>query len=153
MPSETEKPHNDDLAKKTAKQLPSFLVLLFVLLPLMTIAVYTTLQTFRDLHQFTLSRRQTIAFLTAATMRERIERVIDVGTALTLRVQFQELVESGTLCYGELWSSALALRRFVYPMLIVPLAIQQITLECRHTGSVETISKIQLIYACCRQLP
>lgn len=82
-------------SEKTAKQLPAFLILLFVLLPLLIIAVYTSLQTFRDLHQFTLSRRQTIAFLTAATTQERLEKIIDVGTSLATRVQFQKLIESG----------------------------------------------------------
>lgn len=71
------------------------LALFFVLSPLLIAAVYTSLELFRDLHNVTLSRRQTVAFLVAATLKEKLDRVIDVGVSLSTRVQFQKLVEAG----------------------------------------------------------
>lgn len=85
--------HNSSL--KTAKKLPAFLVLFLVISPLLIAAFYTSFELFRDLHNFTLSRRQAIAFLAASTLKERLDRVTDVGVSLSTRVRFQKLVESG----------------------------------------------------------
>ena len=86
---------NNQPSAKTAKRLPLFLILFLVIFPLFIIAFYTSVQTFRDLHNFTLSRRQAIAYLAAVTVKEKIDRVIDVGVSLAIRVQFQKLIASG----------------------------------------------------------
>lgn len=80
---------------KAVKHLPVFLVLFLVISSLLSAAIYTSLGMFRDLHEFTLSRRETMAFLASTTLKEKLDRVIDVGISLSTRVQFQKLVESG----------------------------------------------------------
>ena len=52
-------------------------------------------QTFNELDEFTLSRREAIASLAATTLKEKFDRIIDVGISLSTRVQFQKLVEAG----------------------------------------------------------
>lgn len=94
LPSEENKSSNK-VSKKAARQLPVFLTLCFVVLPLAAAAFYVSLGVFRDLQDFTFSRRQTIAFLIAATMQEKLDRVVDIGTSLSTRVQFQKLIEAG----------------------------------------------------------
>jgi len=51
-------------------------------------------QTFRELHDFTLSRREAIASLAATTIKEKFDKVVDVGISLSTRAQFQKLVEA-----------------------------------------------------------
>ncbi len=97
----TDKFPTHNATKKTARHLPVFLALCFVVTPLIIAAAYTSLELFRDLHTFTLSRRETIAFLVATTLKEKLDRVIDVGTSLSTRVQFQKFVEA------EKWDEAI----------------------------------------------
>lgn len=95
MFSKTENSFNHKSSEKKVRRLPIFLVLLLVIFPLIIAAVYTSFNLYYDLHDFTLSRRQAVAFLTAALMKEKLDRVIDVGVSLSTRVQFQNLVEAG----------------------------------------------------------
>lgn len=81
--------------REMVKRLPLVLVLLLVLSPLLVAAAFTSFQTFRDLNDFTLSKRGTIAFLAATTLKERLDRVIDVGISFATRVQFRNLIASG----------------------------------------------------------
>ena len=71
------------------------MLLLLVILPLCIVAAHTTLELFRDLNDFTLSRREAVAFLAATTLKEKLDRTIDVGISLSTRVQFQGLAEAG----------------------------------------------------------
>ncbi|MDP3696611.1 MAG: ATP-binding protein [Candidatus Taylorbacteria bacterium] len=80
---------------KAVKHWSVFLVLFLVVSLLVIAAVYTSLGVFRDLHTFTLSRRQAVAGLAASVVRGNLEKVIDVGISLSDRAQFQEFVESG----------------------------------------------------------
>ena len=94
MFSKNENSFNHNSSAKKVRRLPIFLVLFLVMFPLIIAAVYTSLNLYSDLHDFTLSRRQAVAFLTAALMKEKLDRVIDVGISLSTRVQFQKLVEA-----------------------------------------------------------
>jgi len=95
MFSKTDNSFNRKSSAKTARHMPVFLVLLLVILPLLIAAVYTSRELFRDLDKFTFSGRETTAFLVATTLKEKLDRVIDVGVSLSTRVQFQKLVEAG----------------------------------------------------------
>ena len=87
--------HNYDTSRKPARQLPIFLVLSLIIFPLLLAALYMSFQTFRELHDFTLSRREAIASLAATMVKEKFDKGIDVGISLSTRVQFQKFVESG----------------------------------------------------------
>lgn len=95
MFSKTDNHFNHNSSRQTAKQWSVLLVLFLVTLPLAIVAVYTSFGLFRDLHDFTLSRRKTIAFLVAATLKEKLDKVIDVGVSLSTQVEFQKSVENG----------------------------------------------------------
>ncbi len=95
MFSKTNNTSLNNSSNGTVKHLSVFLVLGLVIFPLLVVASYTILQTFRDLHNFTLSRRQAVAFLAATLMKEKLDGIIDVGISLSTRVQFQKLVEAG----------------------------------------------------------
>jgi hypothetical protein len=60
-----------------------FLVIIF---PLILIAALSYVRTYRDLTDFALSRRQAIASLAAATIKEKLDRLIDIGISLATRV-------------------------------------------------------------------
>lgn len=84
---------NHNSSAKAVKRLPVFLVLFLVIFPLFVAAVYTSLESFHDLHKFTLSRKEAVASLAATILKEKFDRVIDVGTSLSTRVQFQIIVK------------------------------------------------------------
>ncbi|TSC55429.1 MAG: Multi-sensor signal transduction histidine kinase [Parcubacteria group bacterium Gr01-1014_18] len=95
MLSETGKSPNHNATKKATWHWPIFAVLSLIILPLILAAFYVSFQTFRELHNFTLSRREGFASLAAIMIKEKFDRVIDVGISLSTRVRFQELVEAG----------------------------------------------------------
>jgi signal transduction histidine kinase len=66
-----------------------------IIFPVLLVAVISSLRTYRDMTQAALDRRQAIASLAAATLRERIDRLIDLGLSLATRVDFRELVAQG----------------------------------------------------------
>lgn len=70
-------------------------IFLAILSPVILIAVFAYLETYRDLTQFTLSRRQSIAYLAATALRQRFDRLIDIGVSLATRVRFRQLVTEG----------------------------------------------------------
>ena len=70
-------------------------VFLVFLSPVLLLASFSYITTYRDLTNFTLSRRQVIAYLAAATLKEKLDRLIDIGISLATRVRFRQLVGQG----------------------------------------------------------
>ncbi len=68
------------------------LLLLVLILPVLLIAVVSYLTTERDLTDAAFSRRQTIAHLAAAIVKEKLDRITDIGISLATRVRFRQLV-------------------------------------------------------------
>jgi len=66
---------------------------------------YVTLE--RELTEAALARRAALAALAATTLSEKLERLVDIGTALATRVRFQELVAAGR------WAEAIQILRRV----------------------------------------
>lgn len=66
-----------------------------VILPVLLVAVISSARTYKDLTRGALDRRQAIASLAAATLKERIDRLMDLGLSLATRVRFRELVARG----------------------------------------------------------
>ena len=83
------------LNQKKERFSTKFLLIFFFVLPLIIIAALSIFNSYKELGNFTLERRQTIAYLAASTVHEKLERVIDVGLSLSNRVQFQNLIEAG----------------------------------------------------------
>lgn len=82
-------------------------LLLVIIFPLILIAAFSYVRTHRDLTDFALSRRQAIASLAAATIKEKLDRLTDIGVSLATRVRFAELVGLGR------WEEAIQILRAV----------------------------------------
>jgi len=67
-------------------------ILLVLILPVLLVAIVSYLTTERDLTDSAFSRRQTIAYLAAAIVKEKLDRITDVGISLATRVRFRQLV-------------------------------------------------------------
>ncbi len=62
---------------------------LSLLLPVLITASLSLVTTYRELTALTLSRRESIAYLAALSLREKFQRLRDLGTALGSRAQFR----------------------------------------------------------------
>jgi len=71
------------------------LLMFFFILPIIFIVAFSIVNSYKALTNFTLERRETIVSLAGSTMIEKLDRIIDVGIALSSRVQFQKLIEAG----------------------------------------------------------
>jgi signal transduction histidine kinase len=70
-------------------------IFLIIVSPVILVAAFSYVQTYWDLTGFTLSRRQAIAYLTAATLRGNLDRLKDISVSLATRVRFRQLVSEG----------------------------------------------------------
>ncbi|MBI4523297.1 MAG: hypothetical protein HY695_05725 [Deltaproteobacteria bacterium] len=70
-------------------------IFLTIVFPVVLVAAFSYVKTYRDLTDFTLSRRQAIAYLAAATIRGNLDRLTDIGVSLATRVHFRELLSQG----------------------------------------------------------
>jgi signal transduction histidine kinase len=80
-------------AKKNQRiQAAIFLAIVF---PVILIGASAYFQTHQDLTELTLSRRQAVAALAAAVLKQRFDRLTDIGVSLATRVRFRQLVHDG----------------------------------------------------------
>lgn len=66
-----------------------------ILLPVILLAVFGCLKTYRDLTESTFSKRQAVAQLAATALEQRFNRLTDIGVSLATRVRFRQLVGDG----------------------------------------------------------
>jgi hypothetical protein len=67
-------------------------IVLAIGIPIISLGVFAYHTSYRDLTEFTLSRRQSIALLAANALEQRFERLTDIGVSLATRVRFRKLV-------------------------------------------------------------
>lgn len=82
-------------------------IFLAIISPVILIAAFSYIRAYRDLTDATLSRRQAIAYLTAATLKGNLDRLIDIGTSLATRVRFRQLIDEGK------WDEAVKILRSI----------------------------------------
>ena len=70
-------------------------IYLAILLPILLIAAFAYFETYQNLTEFALARRQSVAELAAAALEQRFERLTDIATSLATRVRFRQLVSEG----------------------------------------------------------
>jgi signal transduction histidine kinase/DNA-binding response OmpR family regulator len=71
----------------------AFLFLFLILIsPVALMAVMSYLRTERDLTEAVFARRETIAYLAAGMVKEKLDRITDLGISLATRVRFRQLV-------------------------------------------------------------
>ncbi len=78
------------------------IVVLCLVAPVILLAFfsYLYLRADRDLTNLTLSRRESVAYLGASMLAEKLDRLVDIGISLATRVQFRRLIAKGK------WSEA-----------------------------------------------
>lgn len=74
-------------------QIYALLTLVLSLYGLLAWRSYSSID--RQLTESALSRRLSLAQLTAATLSEKFERLVDIGVSLSTRVQFRKLIAAG----------------------------------------------------------
>ena len=72
-----------------------YAILILISLALVLSAWFGYRSVDRELTDAALSRRAAVSFLAAATLSEKFDRLIDIGIALSTRVQFRKLIEAG----------------------------------------------------------
>ena len=82
-------------------------IFLAIVFPVILIAAFAYIGTYRDLTEITLSRRQSIAYLAATALEQRFNRLTDIGVSLATRVRFRQLVSEGK------WDEALEILKNV----------------------------------------
>jgi len=82
-------------------------VFLTIVSPVILLAAFSYRQTHRELTSSTLSRRQAITYLAAATLREKLDHLTDVGLSLATRARFRQLISEGK------WDKAVQILRTV----------------------------------------
>jgi PAS domain S-box-containing protein len=86
----------DLLVKNGKKNWPAIVLLyLLILLPLVSLAFYSSVSARRALTRSVHSQRLDLARFSAATVQEKLNRLSDLGIALASRVRFRELVGAG----------------------------------------------------------
>jgi len=79
------------------------IVVLSLTLPVILFALLSYLRADRDLTNLTLSRRESVAYLGASMLAEKLDRLVDIGTSLATRRQFRVLIAKGR------WSEAVGI--------------------------------------------
>ena len=70
---------------------------LTILFPILLIAAFAYFETYKNLTELALARRQSVAELAAAALEQRFHRLTDIGTSLATRVRFRQLVSEGEM--------------------------------------------------------
>lgn len=74
---------------------PISAIFFVILSPVIVLAALTYLKTRQDGTAFALSQRQAIAYLAATTLKEKLDRLVDLSVSLASRVRFRQLVSEG----------------------------------------------------------
>ena len=80
--------------------LVSLLAFLFLLLPIIAVQYQDYLEAKNHYTELILSRAESVAEVATVVLKEKFERIIDVGLSLATRVQFRALIESGNWSDG-----------------------------------------------------
>lgn len=64
--------------------------------PVMLLAAVSYKEARKDLTEVIILRRQAAAYLSAVTVKEKLDRIVEVGVSLATRVRFRQLIEEGS---------------------------------------------------------
>lgn len=96
------------LFKEDRQNWIAILTVFFIIVsPVILVAVFSYVKTYQDLTDFALSRRQSIAYLAATNLKEKFERLVDLGVSLATRVRFRQLIAA------QKWEEAIGILREV----------------------------------------
>lgn len=83
------------LTKFIEKRRWQLIAFLCVILPITIMAVFTYPWMKRNMMDLTLARRESLAYLTASFLEEKLDHFVDVGISLATRVKFRQLISQG----------------------------------------------------------
>lgn len=81
-------------ADKKNKQI-QIAIFLSIVVPVILVGAFAYFETYRDMTESALARRQSVAKLAAAVLEQRFDRLTDIGTSLATRVRFRQSVSEG----------------------------------------------------------
>lgn len=91
----------------TANRRIKVVIFLCLVSPVIIIAAFSYVRTRQGLTDFTLSRRESIAYLAATALKKEFDNLTALGTSLATRVRFRQLVSEGR------WSEAIVILKDV----------------------------------------
>lgn len=83
------------LGPKRRHQFFSIITILGLLLPFVAVTYFSYIKIDRSLDNLILARRESLAHLAGLTLKEKFDRIIDVGVSLSMRVQFRKFIDAG----------------------------------------------------------
>jgi len=89
------------LSDETGSRNVQVTLFFFLVLPVLLVATISSMKTYKDLTEAVLAFREAFASLAAATLKERIDRLMDLGLSLAIRPRVRQLVAKG------LWEEAI----------------------------------------------
>jgi signal transduction histidine kinase len=95
------------LADDTVNWLAVGVLLVVFISPVLLLSTFSYIKTRRDLTDFALSRRQTVAYLAAGVLKEKFDSLTAIGISLATRPRLREAVSTGK------WDEAVAILRSV----------------------------------------
>jgi hypothetical protein len=129
-----------NLLLKAAKNNKRIQVAIFlaIVVPVILIASLAYLGTYRDLTEFTFSRRQSIAYLAANALEQRFDRLTDIS--LSMRVRFRQLVSQGK------WGEAIEILKYVredFPFIDRLFLADLRAIHRSHTGARPLLARFE----------
>ena len=82
-------------------------VFLLLLLPLLLVGTYSYIRSYQELTSSVYARRQTLAYLAASTLQQKLDHLKDIGASLATRPRVYQLVSEGK------WNEAVQFLRSV----------------------------------------
>jgi len=83
------------MAKKLLTINKTFLIFILLVSPITLMALFSYVRLTRELSDLILSRRETLAHLSAEHLEQKFDYLIDIGTVITDRKDFRELLKAG----------------------------------------------------------
>ena len=80
---------------KKHEQLVRFIVFVFIVAPVLLIALFSYVEIKQDLTKIEFSRRESIAQLSAKLVKEKFDRINDISISLSTRLIFRKLIREG----------------------------------------------------------
>src|SRR3990172_12767011 len=71
------------------------LIFLAIVSPVVIMAVYSYIKTKKELTSYTFTQKSYQAHLTAITLNERFDRIVDIAVSLSTRVNMRKLIAQG----------------------------------------------------------
>jgi PAS domain S-box-containing protein len=93
--------------RHTKRRLMNLAVFLLLLLPVLLVGTYSYIRSYQELTSSVYARRQTLAYLAAATLQQKLDHLKDIGASLATRPRVYQLASEGK------WNEAVQFLRSV----------------------------------------